>query len=301
MSVPITSVITTMLLCVFLLSGCRPQLRDKKEDSSGACSRPTENAIISEDKNELGGSSADESGQSEGKELAIRPVPALAFGQEAWAQYFGDVGEAPPLPEDIASILDRSCPFWEDKKVRDTHLLTLIPAKVDDSNFSLNLLGELITRPQNNGYRAQYDYNTEDTQRLLGSYAPGSSYWVLMTRDVLPGSRSLRDIDQGSLVTNNHARRTGLPYAPPTALEAATTILMHYTRTGEHLFTNGKDGPTYTFCHESVPRLSDPPRRRAMYIGNFSAGKLNINCYTTGVGMFDYTLHSHGVAACRKL
>src|SRR3981189_1843179 len=54
----------------------------------------------------------------------------IAFGKAMWAKYFGDSGIEPPLPSTIPEILNSRCPFWPDKKVRQTHLLVLIPETV---------------------------------------------------------------------------------------------------------------------------------------------------------------------------
>jgi hypothetical protein len=228
----------------------------------------------------------------------IPPVPVLAFGQEEWTRYFGDVGEVPPLPENIAQILDISCSLWENKKVSDTHLLTLIPAQVNSRPFSLDLLGELIKDARNGAHKTGYQCYDEQVKAQIGKQSPNSSYWVLMTRDVLPKSRSL-DATQQETFVEDHARKTGLSYELPTALEAATTILMHYTCTGEYLF---KENPkTYARCHGLISKPGDEYQRYNICVGNFSRWGLCISCPLTGLSMCNYTLVAHGVAASRKL
>lgn len=81
------------------------------------------------------------------EQLARALVASLAFGKKQWKQYLGEIGPAPRLPAEIGEILSRPCPFWPNKQVKDTHLLVLIPAKVNDKLFSLNLLSELIQYP----------------------------------------------------------------------------------------------------------------------------------------------------------
>ncbi len=173
----------------------------------------------------------------------------LVFGKQAWEYYFDEIGLEPALPLNINTILDASCPFWHGKKIRDTHLLILIPAKVNGKSFSLNLLGMLIQHPQNNGYRTQYRHYDRHIQQKIGGYAPRQSYWLLMTRDILPDSSDKCYREQQKLV-NNHANSTSLPYRLPNALEAATTILMHHVRKGEYLFSNAPR--TYTRCKERI-------------------------------------------------
>jgi hypothetical protein len=186
-----------------------------------------------------------------------------AFGAAAWSQYFGEVGAVPPLPDDIAKILNSSCPFWPGKRVKNTHLLALIPAAVDGEPFSLNLLEELIQRPKGGGYPTRYRYYAGNVQATLGDQLPDvdpstGSYWVLMTRDVLPGSRNETYSHQQALVAT-HARRTGLAYELPGVVEAATVILSHYVRSGERFYTDA-----HTRCQELVDGQYPP------VVGGFS-------------------------------
>jgi NLR family CARD domain-containing protein 3 len=214
-------------------------------------------------------------------------VPSTAIGPKEWSQYFGEVGTAPPLPADIDEILNSSCPFWPGKQVKDTHLLVLVPATVDERPFTLDLLGELIKSPQGGGSETQYRYYDSAVQKELGAKSPGSSYWVLMTRDVLPGSRSKTYDAQKELVAA-HARRLRLPYKMPDALSAATAILLHHARTGERLY---KDAPsTYTRCQERLLK-----NRYPVVVGGFSSGGLNVFYDTHYV--HDY---GSGVSCLRK-
>ena len=217
--------------------------------------------------------------------LAQNRVPAGAFGAAAWLQYFGEVGVVPPLPANIARILSDPCPFWSDRCVRDTHLLVLIPSTVDGRDFNLDLLGELIQCPKGSGHPTRFRVYDGNVQGILGAQSPVRPYWVLMTRDILEGSRSKKYAFQKALVASR-ARDTGLPYVLPGVLEAATAILSHYVRSGERLYA---DAPwTYTRCREVVdsqyPSVS----------GGFVSGGLDVNCSS-------HVHYCDGVAALRGL
>jgi hypothetical protein len=215
-----------------------------------------------------------------------RPSALLhSFGAEEWRRYFGEVGVEPSFPSDIAGILNSTCPFWPDRQVKDTHLLVLIPATVHGKPFSLNLLGELVRRPQSGGYSTKYRVYASDVREPFGAQSPTSSYWVLMTRDVLEGSRMETYENQQALVAE-HARRTQLPYELPGALEAATAVLSHYVRSRECLYSNSPY--TYTRCRE----LEDG--QYPVVVGGFSSGGLSVFSYD-GVGD-----DSSGVAGFRK-
>ena len=109
------------------------------------------------------------------------------------------------------------CPFCAGKQIKDTHLLALIPSHVGGKALTLDYLGELIQSPRGGVHGTQYrgDWHAKYVRPAIGSQSPDSSYWVLMTRDVLEGSRSKSYQDQCALV----ARHQG--YTVPGVLEAA--------------------------------------------------------------------------------
>ena len=217
-------------------------------------------------------------------------APATAFGARAWEEYFGEVGTEPLLPSGINQMLDSPCPFCPGKVVRDTHLLVLIPSRVADKPFSLDLLGELIQRPRGGGYSAKYRYYRDSVQQVLGGQSPGESYWVLMTRSVLEGSKGKDHAAAHEAMVAQHAGRTDLPYRFPGALEAATVILSHYVRSGERLYS---DSPwTYARCQELVDD------QYPVIVGGFSSGGL----YVSGLNgdCYDDFFHGVGVASLQR-
>ena len=208
------------------------------------------------------------------------------MGKPAWERYFGNVGASPQLPSDIEKIMDGACPFWPGNKVRDTHMLVLIPEQVSGKPLTLDYLGKLIELPQGGGHATKYrgDWYTKYVRPEIGNQVSDSSYWVLMTRDVLPGSRWKSYEAQCALVAD-HAKRTGLAYEVPGALESAVVMLLHHVRSGERLYS---DNPwTYTRCREKN-EAGDP-----VVVGGFSSEGLVIDRY-------DYDIRSSGVAGLRK-
>ena len=182
--------------------------------------------------------------------------------KSVWEQYFGAVGKEPPLPDGIEAILNSTCPFWDGKKVNDTHLLVLIPSHVAGQPLTLDYLSELIKQPQGEGYGTKYGYYWDKVSKAIGNQSPGSSYWVLMTKDVLPGSRYMKYENQYALVVKHQG------YTVPGALEAAVVMLLHHARSGERLYS---DSPwTYTRCRESVIDVND----YSVFVGGFSSGGL---------------------------
>ena len=205
--------------------------------------------------------------------------------KSVWEHYFGSVGEEPALPDGIEAILNSPCPFWGGRQVKDTHMLVLIPSHVAGQPLTLDYLGGLIQLPKGDGYGTKYRDYRDSVRQAIGSQSPGSSYWVLMTKDVLPESRDKRYEDQCKLVAD-HANRTGLGYKVPGALEAAVVMLLHHVRSGERLYSTSP--LTYTRCRDK-DKDGDP-----VFVGGFSSGGLNVN-YSN-----DYDHSDVGVAGLRK-
>jgi hypothetical protein len=215
----------------------------------------------------------------------VRLLALRALGEMKWKHYFGEVEPVPDLPRNMATILDSACPFWPEKKVGDTHLLVLIPATVDGAPFTLNLLGELAQRLKNGEHRTKYGYYSSVVRAQFGKNSPGRSYWLLMTRDVLEGSRCLGYSAQRELIAR-YTGDDGRPYEIPSTLEAATAILMHHVRTGEPSF--GGSPWTCTRCQELVDG------KYPVVVGGFESPGFSVS----------YDIHDfsslRGVSGCRK-
>jgi hypothetical protein len=151
----------------------------------------------------------------------------------------------------LSPQLASPCPFWPERKIAETHLLVLIPATVNGRPFKLDYLSELIQAPKNGGHATKYRCYWIDLKSQEGEKSVERSYWVLMTRDVLPGTRNKSYSGQKKILEEK-AKSTRLFRigGAPTLLEAATSILMEYVRTGKRLYN---DKPwTYTNCQEFV-------------------------------------------------
>ncbi len=208
----------------------------------------------------------------------------VVFGKYKWEEHFGEVGAAPSLPKEIRQVLESPCPFWPGKKVKETHMLTLIPQTVNGKKLTLNSLSELIQNPKA-GHKTKYsDYNGI-VKKELGSQGVQKSHWALMTQDVIPESRNKSYKEQKRLL-HSYAQKSHTSYALPTALEAAVSILMEYVANGKRLYSD--DPYTYTRCLEKVHNNQWPAA-----IGGFAAGGLAVS-----YDLWDFD--SSGVGALRK-
>jgi hypothetical protein len=203
-------------------------------------------------------------------------LPAIAFGKELWAKFLGDVGEEPPLPEDIDKIMKSPCPFFNGKRVEETHLLTLIPKTVNGKPLTLNSLEELMNHPKK-GQATQHRYYWDDIKKEYGSQSPTKSCWVLMTRNVIPESRN-KDYDAQTQLLASYSQKAHVPYEVPYLLEAVVSIFMEYLKTGQRLYS--VDPGTYTRCQERISIVD-----LAIVVGGFDADGLQVDIlWGSGMG-----------------
>ena len=210
---------------------------------------------------------------------------SIAFGKAEWEKYFGDVGIEPPLPENIEEMLNEPCFFWPNKKVEETHLLVLIPNTVNGKPFTMNYLGELIQKPKSRHSTKYMNYSNYAKEAVGDRAYP--SHWVLITGDIVPGSKFGHYSKCCQLITE-HSKKTGIPYELPSLLEATTSILMHYVKTGEKLYATRLYGdyPHYVYSQDF------DKHNNSLVVGGFVLG---------GLKVFDsFSVHVYGAVACLK-
>jgi hypothetical protein len=201
-----------------------------------------------------------------------------AFGPKEWFVHFGGhLRNVPRLPSNIAEIVNSPCPFWPAKKVHETHVLVLVPETINGQPLTLKILEELVKKPLK-GNATKYDcFSIEEHTDLP---AP-TSHWVLMTRDVLEGSRNKSFEDQQALFEKQ------VVYEAPHILDATVCISMEYIRTGTRLYSNSPH--TFTSCQESYDTIWQ------LAVGGFGPGGLNFYFNDR-----DDALEYLGVGGCRK-
>ncbi|BBI17192.1 F-box protein [Neochlamydia sp. S13] len=240
----------------------------------------------------------------EWKQLASDPLVQkkvvyqdIAFSNKKWAICFGKESvkgedlkeEFFSLPNDIFKILKSPCLAFPGKRVIDTHVLVRIPKTLSGQHLTLSTLGAVAKRyfPDS---QTGYGLIPRLIVNELGDKPLEKSQWVLMTKDVLPGSRKKKYEVQLGLVADL-AKETQSPYTVPSALQAAVCILAQHFNFKTGLFS---DKPwtyyTYTRCQE-----------------NFYGDQVQVGSWDAEGGLqFDHTpstceRHSIGMAALRKL
>ena len=218
------------------------------------------------------------------KRLASEPVlwknavyKELAFGNDKWAQCFGEeVVKDEDREEEFASLplgsivedYKRFHSAFPKKNAKDNLMLVRLP-KTLNGQLTLKSLGELAKRyfhESDTGYRFIWSAIVDE----LGDKSIDKSRWVLMTKDVLPGSRDKSYTEQKEIVADL-AQKAIIGYEVPETLEAAVCILAQYFGSNTRLFS---DSPwTYTRCKENVQGYQ-------IVVGGFAPAGLGV-CTTT--------------------
>jgi len=198
-------------------------------------------------------------------------ISSMAFGKAKWETYFGDVGEEPPFPPHIDEILASSCPYDPGKTVGETHMLVLVPATVNGRPLTPNSLGELMKTPRGGGYATQYQKIYPSILEKYGNISSRESHWVLMTRDVLPGTRDKSFKDQCALLGGFRE------YRVLTLVEAITCVGMEYVVSGNRLY--GENPWTVTRCEEDIEISEIWGGKYQASVGGFGVAGLHVSYF----------------------
>lgn len=219
------------------------------------------------------------------KRLANEPIlwkiaiyREIAFGNDKWAQCFGtDVvkdednrEEFSSLPsDDFIADCKKFKSIFPKKNAKDCLMLVRLP-KTLNGGLTLKSLGELAKKyfsANDKGYR----FIWSAIIREHGDKSIDKSKWVLMTKDVLPGS-SNKSYDEQQKIVADLAKTSLINYEVPETLEAAACLLSQYFGSNIRLFS---DNPwTYTHCKENVQGYQ-------VFVGGFSPAGLRVsNCMT---------------------
>ena len=223
------------------------------------------------------------------------------FGKAQWEEYLGDVGEEPPLPDNIMEILRRPSQTTGEphKKVFQTHTLVLIPKTVifngEEKPLSLNLVDQLAQNAK--GPRQTLFDNYPYIQAVSDQYGDKTpveeAYWALMPRTVLPGSVGITFEEQQG-VLNALNTITGDDYQVSRALEVAIQNIVWYVSRGIRLLS--ADSEIHTRCVENV---------RVMHGGVDFSGPVIVGRFDleTGLEINDpsFTCSAIGLVPCRRL
>jgi hypothetical protein len=211
------------------------------------------------------------------KEMDRRHLPRELLGKnflgaEAWKSQGIDVGVEPSLPSTITDeLLNSECPLHPGAKIKDTHILVLVPKTVNGEPYTALKLDELCATRKGSGDKLVYDgadWATAWKGRDWASTAQVQSEWVLIPKSdpdptKVPADKHFR-IKTIAAQRKVHEEHYG-DYREVKTLELMTAVLLYDLTNKERLV------PDYLRCEE--PNASGG----RVCVGNFDALGLEVN------------------------
>ncbi len=197
----------------------------------------------------------------------------IAFGNDKWAKYFGEeVIKDEDKQEEFSSLpwnefIEDSKKFkiiFPNKNAKEILMLVRLPKSL---NGCLNLknLGKLSKKyfsQTKMGYRSIW----QSVIAVLGDNSIEKSQWVLMTKNVLPGSGN-KGYDAQKAVVENLSEKGLKGYDMTRILESSVCILAHYFDSKVFLFSD----------FESSIRCKEIVRNHYVVVGGFNSRGLFVS------------------------
>ena len=195
------------------------------------------------------------------------------LGAAEWKNGFGvAVSPVPPIPKWITKeLLEGDCELHPGQRVKDTHILVLIPKTVDDKPYSAIKLGELCSKAKGSGERLIDDRWIRWKGESWAQAPQQESEWVLIPKS---------DPDPKKVIEDKHFRtktisqqadvygRYAAHYREAKALEVMTAALLNDVVNGERILSD---------CYIRTQELDASGGR--IVVGYFNASGLEANAY----------------------
>ena len=196
------------------------------------------------------------------------------LGAEEWKKGFGvDVGQVPPIPASVTKeLLNSECPLHPGQKIKDTHVLMLVPKTVNGEAYTPLKLDELCAGRKGSGIRLIYDgadWANKWKGQEWATIPQAASEWVLIPKSdpdpkVSPDKHfRSKDIAAQQAVYDAHYSE----YREVKTLEVMTLALLNDLVNGEPRIL---DGSNYLRCEE--PNASGG----RVCVGSFNADGLKV-------------------------
>ena len=196
------------------------------------------------------------------------------LGAEAWKSQGIDVGEEPPLPSTITDeLLNSECPLHPGGKIKDTHLLVLVPKTVNGEPYTALKLDELCATRKGSGDKLIYDgadWATAWKEKDWARSPQVQSEWVLIPKSD-PGPKKVpadKHFRRKNVTAQQNVHETHYSeYREVKTVELMTAVLLHDLVNGDSRMLDGRN---YLRCVE--PNASGG----RVCVGFFDAGGLEV-------------------------
>ena len=160
------------------------------------------------------------------------------LGKAHWA-HLGDVGEEPPLPENIEAILAEPCPAALGLErfgttIGDTHILALIPATLNGERLTLERFKTLLDSRDGPKITCWYPEGNENN-------CADFSYWALISKGCIQNSKN-----KGYKEQKQMAAQLGGYYRLPKLIEMLFGLYLQEVAHHDNLYASD----SWTRCEE---------------------------------------------------
>jgi hypothetical protein len=171
------------------------------------------------------------------------------LGPDEWKSQEIVVGAVPPIPASITkALLNEECPLHPGEKIKDTHVLMLVPKTVNGEPYTALKLDELCAKRKGSGDKLIIDHFSSWKSQEWAASPQAASEWVLIPKSdpdlaKVPAGKHFRtkNIAEQQKVHFDHYSE----YREVKALEVMTmAVLYDLTHNARLLHTN------YVRCEE---------------------------------------------------
>lgn len=173
----------------------------------------------------------------------------IIIDQTFWEKYFGLVGPQPPVPIEMQAAWEKDCPYWSGKKVKETHVLMLIPEMVGGQNLDLRLWIKLLKNPKSGNALSSINLES-DINRYYGDQVE-ASHWVLLTKEAIPSSLG-KDYSEQVKLIEAVSKKTELKYQVPHLRDLMIFMTMSYVISKRKLYSKERG---LSRCQETMAKV----------------------------------------------
>jgi hypothetical protein len=193
------------------------------------------------------------------------------LGVEEWKSQGIEVGEVPPIPASITkALLNSECALHPGQKIKDTHILMLVPKTVNGKPYTALKLDELCATRKGSGNKLIYDgkdWATAWKTQPWANLPQAQSEWVLLPKSD-PDRKASPDkhFRSKNIAAQEEVHRDHYgEYREMKALEVMTMALLYDLTNKERLLSD------YLRCEEATASGG------RVCVGYFDGGGLVVN------------------------
>ena len=211
-------------------------------------------------------------------EQLVEPRP-LPSNQTNWYTALERIGalpdKIPALPRNIHEILGSPCPIHSTDKtpltVGQTHSLYLLPpGSLNELEQRVSSYGQKFFQGEN---PLKFGYFWRVALEEHANVQFSEPQWVLISNDVLPGSRNQNVAKQAQMV-ETLSKKSLTNYQVPTLREAIGAVFLHKVATGESLYPEGNE---QNGTRDTFTRVKETTQNTRLIVGGFAPSGLRVH------------------------